>query len=236
MSSEVFSFRLNSAEALALRQKALPGESGNQTAQRILREVLGVSTELSTPMLTLDERIESIVEDRFSSLIANQNDLLNRLQERLQQLEAQFSDMSSSSKPPSPVIVDEFVDSVDKISEQPSPTPVDSLVDIVDNKGDRLSPVIVGASVDSVDEVLTQAELSKRLGVDPATLTKNRAKPNFLEWSRGKDPKGMAWSYLPEVKRYTPALSSFMSTGVDMNEDLVGDRWKSRVDEVVGSL
>lgn len=210
MSSQVISYRLSTDEVLALRQKALPGESDNQAAQRLMREVLGVSTEVSTQsILTLDERIESIVEDRLSSFAANQNDLLRRLQERLEELEAQVANLSAANDcPSSRLTVDGSVDGVDEISEQPFLTPVDSPVDIVDNKGDRLSPVIVDEPVYSVDEALTQAELSKRLGVDPATLTKNRTKPNFLEWSRGKDPKGMAWSYLPEAKRYAPVLST----------------------------
>jgi polyhydroxyalkanoate synthesis regulator phasin len=219
MSSQVISYRLSTDEVLALRRKALPGESDNQTAQRLMRESLGLSTELSTQSTTtLDERIESILEERLSSFAANQNALLSCLQERLQQLETQIADLSSPRDRPS------------------SPLTVDNTVDEVDSDRDRPFPTIVDSVVDNVDEALTQAELSKRLGVDSATLTKNRAKPNFSDWSQSKDPKGTAWSYLPEVKRYSPILSTEVSTSVDRDEDLVGDRWKNRVDEVVATL
>jgi hypothetical protein len=51
-------------------------------------------------------------------------------------------------------------------------------------------------------ELLTQPKLSKRLGCDSGTLTKNRSKPNFKEWSQSKDPEGKAWKYLPDSQRY----------------------------------
>ncbi len=98
MSSQVISYRLSKEEVLQLRQKAVPGESDNQTAQRLIRETLGLSTvstvteSLSTN--SLDERIESILEERFSSLASHQNDLLSRLQERLQEVEAQVKKAS----------------------------------------------------------------------------------------------------------------------------------------------
>jgi hypothetical protein len=223
MSSQVISYRLSTDEVLALRQKASPGESDNQTAQRLMREVLGLSTKVSTPStLTLDERIESIVEDRLSSFAANQNDLLSRLQECLQKLEAQIANLPlADDRSSSPLPVDKVDKSVDDADNEHDRLPVDTAVDIVDDKHNHPSPTLVDNPVDSVDETLTQAELSKRLGVDPATLSKNRAKPNFPEWSQGKDPKGTAWSYLPEVKRYTPLSTA--STDVD-NGDMVGDR------------
>lgn len=213
MSSQVISYRLNTEEVLTLRQKALPGESDNQTAQRLMREVLGVSTQVSTQStLTLDERIESVVEDRLSSFAAHQNELLSCLQERLQQLEAQMtvtalpSDRFSSSSD-----VNSFVDTVDSLS-----TTVDNVVD-------------------SVNGGLTQAELAKRLKVDSGTLSKNRSKVSFTDWSRDKDPEGLAWSYLPELKRYTSTVSTGLSTESTGNEpDLSG--WKTRVDAAVGEL
>ena len=199
MSSQVISYRLSTNEVLALREKALPGESDNQTAQRLMRQMLDVSTELSTPStVPLSERIESIVEDRFSFFAANQNDLLSRLQERLEQLETQVTDLRSHQR-------------------NTSVLPVDSIV----------------------DNALTQIELAKRLQVDSATLTKNRAKPNFSEWSQSKDPEGMAWSYLAELKRYTHKLStdvSTESTALEVSQEPVGDSWEERVDKVVDSL
>ena len=201
MSSQVISYRLSTDEVLALRQKAQPGESDNQAAQRLMREVLGVSTALSTvSTVSLDERIESIVEDRFSSLVASQNEVLSGLQERLDQLETEVIDLRSHS--------------------------------IVDN------------AVDSVDS-LTQADLAKRLGVDSATLTKNRKKPNFLDWSQNLDPEGLGWKYIPELKRYVFVPSTELSTvSTDINAIALGPdevsrndlTWEERVELIVGDL
>lgn len=49
---------------------------------------------------------------------------------------------------------------------------------------------------------VTQGELAKRLGCDSSTLTKNRKKRSFDEWSRSKDPEGKAWRYLSDMQRY----------------------------------
>jgi len=195
MSSQVISYRLNTDEVLSLRQKALPGESDNQTAQRLMREALGLSTEVSTKStVTFDERVESIVEDKLSNFAANQNELFSRLQERLQHLEEQLAGLSL--------------------------------------KSDRLPP---SPTVDTVDDLLTQANLAKRLQVDSATLTKNRSKPNFPDWSEDKDPENVRWSYLAELKRYTPVLSTVVSTESTSSEvDL--STWEARVDRVVAEL
>jgi len=97
MSSQVISYRLSTDEVLQLRQKALPGESDNQTAQRLMREALGLSTSSTVmPSLStdsLDERIESILDERLSSFASNQNNLLSCLQERLQEVEAQLKNL-----------------------------------------------------------------------------------------------------------------------------------------------
>lgn len=92
--SKVISFRLEDDLVEKLKQKALPGETPHQTAQRLTREALDMSVPSieAAPAVTvdLDERIESIVEERFASFVGNQNDLLNRLQARLQEVESQL--------------------------------------------------------------------------------------------------------------------------------------------------
>lgn len=59
MTTQVISYRLSTEEVLELSQKRLPGESDSQTAQRLMREALGVYTKLSTKSTTtLDERLQ----------------------------------------------------------------------------------------------------------------------------------------------------------------------------------
>ena len=222
MSSQVISYRLSTDEVLQLRQKALPGESDNQTAQRLMREALGLSTvSTGIPSLatdSLDERIESILEERLSSFASNQNNLLSCLQERLQEVEAQLKNL------PIPTL-----DDVDILS---------TTVDILEKERDQLNArnleletadgdlrnkllmkeeeiarlkeelenlaIALPPTPTTEDQELTQAELAKRLNCDSGTLTKNRKKPTFEEWSRSKDPEGKSWRYLPDTQHYSP--------------------------------
>ncbi len=42
---------------------------------------------------------------------------------------------------------------------------------------------------------LKQSELAKRLSINTQTLTHYRSQPEFAEWSRSKDPQGIAWFF-----------------------------------------
>lgn len=56
----------------------------------------------------------------------------------------------------------------------------------------------------TVPQSLIQAELAKRLNVYSSTVYKRRDDPDFSDWSRGRDPDGIAWKYLSETKEFTP--------------------------------
>ena len=198
MNTQVISYRLSTEEVLQLRQKGLSGESDSQIAQRLMREALGMSTKVSTKStVTLDERIESIVEEKLSAFAANQNDLLSRLQERLQQAESRLEEMITTGEAQFiPVSIDNVDQAID-ITEVVRGISVDIVNSIVDNTSERL---------------LSGVDLAKRLGVNPGTLSRNRAKPNFTQWSQGKDPEQWAWQYVPQVEQYVPVTSTIMST------------------------
>ncbi|MFH7030704.1 MAG: hypothetical protein ACHBN1_36505 [Heteroscytonema crispum UTEX LB 1556] len=51
---------------------------------------------------------------------------------------------------------------------------------------------------------LIQSELAKRLNVYSSTVFKRRDDPDFPEWSRSRDPDGIAWSYSPKTKEFFP--------------------------------
>jgi hypothetical protein len=56
--------------------------------------------------------------------------------------------------------------------------------------------------------LLNGADLANRLGVNPGSLSRNRAKPNFTQWSQSKDPEQWGWQYVSELERYAPVLST----------------------------
>ncbi|MDJ0797275.1 MAG: hypothetical protein QNJ51_10660 [Calothrix sp. MO_167.B12] len=51
---------------------------------------------------------------------------------------------------------------------------------------------------------LIQSELAKRLNVYSSTVYKRRNDPDFPEWSRNRDPDGIAWVYSPRNKEFFP--------------------------------
>ncbi|NJM74178.1 MAG: hypothetical protein HC862_31155 [Scytonema sp. RU_4_4] len=51
---------------------------------------------------------------------------------------------------------------------------------------------------------LIQSELAKRLNVYSSTVYKRRDDPEFSEWSRSRDPDGIAWKYSRKNKEFFP--------------------------------
>ncbi|MBW4497222.1 MAG: hypothetical protein KME26_30025 [Oscillatoria princeps RMCB-10] len=51
---------------------------------------------------------------------------------------------------------------------------------------------------------LNQAELARRFKVHANTVSKRKTGPEFPEWSRSKDPAGIAWEYNPATKMFSP--------------------------------
>jgi hypothetical protein len=49
---------------------------------------------------------------------------------------------------------------------------------------------------------ILQSELAKRLDVHSSTVYKRRSEPNFTDWTRNRDPEGLAWAYTDTSKEY----------------------------------
>jgi hypothetical protein len=50
--------------------------------------------------------------------------------------------------------------------------------------------------------LILQSELAKRLDVHSSTIYKRRSEPNFTDWTRNRDPEGVAWGYTEATKEY----------------------------------
>ncbi|MFN6571144.1 hypothetical protein [Dendronalium sp. ChiSLP03b] len=55
---------------------------------------------------------------------------------------------------------------------------------------------------------LIQSELAKRLNVYSSTVYKRRNDPEFPEWSRSRDPDGIAWTFSETTKEFFPLEES----------------------------
>jgi Cu2+-exporting ATPase len=53
-------------------------------------------------------------------------------------------------------------------------------------------------------EPLTGIALAHRLNVSDTTISRRKSKPDFPEWTRGKDPNAIAWMYSKQSKLFMP--------------------------------
>jgi hypothetical protein len=49
---------------------------------------------------------------------------------------------------------------------------------------------------------IMQSDLAKRLDVHSSTVYKRRSEPGFTDWTRNRDPDGLAWGYAEASKEY----------------------------------
>lgn len=82
-----------------------------------------------------------------------------------------------------------------------NPTSIEKQPDIVVETPSEQAEL---AHIQSEPKLLLQAELAKRFDVHSSTVYKRRDEPDFAEWSRSKDPEGIAWQYLPDTKQFCP--------------------------------
>lgn len=68
----------------------------------------------------------------------------------------------------------------------------------------NLEQVEPPSHTNSVPQSLIQSELAKRLNVYSSTVYKRRNDPEFSEWSRSRDPDGIAWKFSPKTKEFQP--------------------------------
>ncbi|HEY9649588.1 MAG TPA: heavy metal translocating P-type ATPase, partial [Coleofasciculaceae cyanobacterium] len=62
--------------------------------------------------------------------------------------------------------------------------------------------LVLNDSQPLTSQPLTAAALAKRLQVSDTTISRRKSKPDFLEWTRCKDPEGVAWTYSKTSKLF----------------------------------
>ena len=84
MATQVISFRFTDQEIELLRQRAqTDDESTNAIAQRLLRDILGLSTEVFTIVDSFSARVQAVVDARIETTIHEIVD--SRIQARIQE-------------------------------------------------------------------------------------------------------------------------------------------------------
>ncbi len=76
---------------------------------------------------------------------------------------------------------------------------LDSLPNLLD---DIPTPIVNPFPTDRSVVKIIQSELAKRLDVHSSTIYKRRSEPDFIDWTRNRDPQGLAWAYAEDTKEY----------------------------------
>jgi hypothetical protein len=88
------------------------------------------------------------------------------------------------------------------------PTTIESsnLRDVLENLDDIPTPITTSHLPESTPDrpivKIIQSELAKRLDVHSSTIYKRRSEPDFTDWTRNRDPDGLAWAYAEDSKEY----------------------------------
>ena len=99
--------------------------------------------------------------------------------------------------PPAPLAVESPLSQ--NLDEQATPS-----IDLASSEADE-PPIVAAPSLVPTEIPLVtiiQSELAKRLDVHASTVYKRRSEPNFTDWTRNRDPEGLAWGYLEATKEY----------------------------------
>lgn len=159
-----------------------------QLEELIFEEGLDESQSIGEAEVT-QEPSQPIANSSLGSSLESERDTLESRKDVTEQL-------TSESPPP-----------LEETAELPDEreTPSSELLDEIQPDAQE-EPTQKGSEL--TDELLakplTHAELVERLKVKPSTLRDARKRPNFSEWSKSKDPEGMAWQWVPEHNSFVP--------------------------------
>lgn len=90
--------------------------------------------------------------------------------------------------------------------EQPAPTVTPTIVDLEEQLTIATTPA--APTTDRPVVIIIQSELAKRLDVHPSTIYKRRSEAGFTDWTRNRDPEGLAWGYAEVEKEYYQVFDS----------------------------
>ncbi len=109
------------------------------------------------------------------------------------------------------------------LNEEESPTaelesnPKESVVEdsaiSIESPGKPLgnSPKLSKADLAALLSPHNQTELAQRLGCNKSQVSRQKGKPDFEQWSQGKDPDGIGWLYDRSSQMFSPALASLIN-------------------------
>lgn len=207
-------------------ERGIKGDS--QALAAILSEFFGVSQEVAQGSSNLLQRVE-VLEDKVTLLKDKllselRIELLEHRSSSIEQAKAEVKDELLSELKNEPLKSELTSGQLDLLVEvgEPLEEEINELSSGLESKsleskslGEEQAPVTRRTpKPPSSDGTLTTGELAKRLGIDSSTLshwrpgsTKGKSPDELLKATREKDPDGIGWIHLPDVKRFQPERS-----------------------------
>lgn len=176
----------------------------------LLAEYFGVSQfPIPNPQFSMTEEIQEYIEKRgeewatrikaeLAEKLPSRSEIGDRVAEEINSRIEQQSEFWYNKLCERLYVAEQRLDALrDRVGEQ-----VSQLLDRLDTEEEDLAK---DSLVDKpLPGELGNNALARRLGVNGSTVLKNRDKPTFEEWTRGKDPDSITWRYDCEKKLFIP--------------------------------
>lgn len=201
MGNQLIAFRLSDEEVALLMQRAFPEENASLTAQRLIRQLLGIEeirpsglANLVTQVNEFQDQVESVksvvnetIDERLDAVDRVVNEAVN------QQMQAELFQMRSR--------FDELQQRLDKRFQ-------------IQRQSCTL-PISENSQSERPTKPLNHSELARRL-INPRTghpysqsaITRQKDRADFPQWSEQRDPQKVAWEYEPKNGLFYPMQSS----------------------------
>jgi uncharacterized coiled-coil protein SlyX len=92
--------------------------------------------------------------------------------------------------------------------------PTEELNVELDQAPEVVEDKVLSGELSVTHQELSGAELAKRLDTNKSTLSRNRDKPGFSEWSQARDPEALAWEYDADSKLFRQKAKSGEPIGI----------------------
>lgn len=204
MGTQLISFRLKDEEVALLLQQADPEENANLTAQRLIRQLLGMEeippdrlTSLLTQVSEFQEQVESIksfvdeaIDQRLEAVDRVVHQAVDQhMQGEHRQIQTRLEDWEQR--------LDKYFqvqrESIPFLNQQ------------------HIAPISLKQAREQLNQPLNQSELAKRLvnpdtGINytPGSISRQKLKEDFPEWSKVRDPQAISWEFEPQDGLFYP--------------------------------
>lgn len=156
-----------------------------------------VTVTVAPPVPEVSQKIEEVLEQAVAPPIPPappMGEVASQPQKTSAKVKAQPKPAPPATEPTE---ASDFTQALRNIfNNPPASAPEEPMV--VEPAAEPLAEVAAASAL----EIISQADLAKRLDVHASTIYKRRSDVSFEDWTRNRDPEGVAWGYSRETKEF----------------------------------